>query len=521
MSPSPAVCVALALVGCSAERGLGEAQGGAVIPRSDITPAADAVASPDAVAPGGGPTVAAVAPASVPSTRDAMAVEAPSEALWPPSEQFARGFPTPRPGARIYSKSRHLWIRSAPGGGEDDWMGYLSLGDSVRLKDGDPLKARVMAGQGMTCREWYAVEPRGYVCVGTEATLDPDDPEVDELIRTRADHTSPWPYRYGESLGAPIRLEVPASPGQPADPAAAGALRLFPKNPFVRSLFTHIAAGSTVAYTDALDVGGAPHLMTWDRGLVKRADVKPYPESHFHGLPLGPDLALPVGFVRSDSGATVLRRNDAGVLEPTGETLPRLAWVGLTGKTEGPLEAQAYETRDGRWIRGGELGVATKATALPLTLGRSKGRRTWVDISLTNGTLVAYEGETPVYVTLISPGRGGPPVPGKTTLETASTPTGLFAVLGKFVTATMVSSTVSTLVHTEVQYPQNFDGPYSLHGAYWHDRWGLRKSAGCVNLAPVDSRRLYAWTDPPVPEGWHGIRSAVDPGPRTLVNIRR
>lgn len=85
----------------------------------------------------------------------------------------------------------------------------------------------------------------------------------------------------------------------------------------------------------------------------------------------------------------------------------------------------------------------------------------------------------------------------------------------------MVSSTISTFVHSEVQYPQNFDGPYSLHAAYWHDRWGQRKSAGCVNLAPVDARRLFAWTDPPLPEGWHGTKSGVASDPRTLVAIHR
>ncbi len=509
-TPSPALCLALTLVGCSAERGLSEAQAGPVVPRSDTTP-------PVAAAP----TTSSTGPSkAVPRTAHAPGpvVEPRGEGLWPTLEQLARGFPTPRPGARVYSKSRHLWIRSQPAHVNGDWLGYLSLGDSVRLKDGDPLKARVSIGQGENCREWYAVEPRGFVCVGQEATLDPDDPEVVELLRTRADHTSPWPYRYGESLGAPIALALPANASVTSE---NGAPRLFPDNPYIRSLFQNIAAGSTVAYTDAVDVDGSTHLLTWDRGLVQSDDVKPYPESPFHGIPLGADIRLPVAFVRSDAGAVVLRRTDDGALEPTGETLPRLSWIELTGVSEGTGSARTHEARDGRWLRGGELGIATEAKSFPKLVNRYKGRKTWVDISLGSGTLVAYEDKTPVYVTLVSPGRGGAPVPGKPTLETASTPTGIFTILGKFVTATMVSSTVRTLVHTEVQYPQNFEGPYSLHGAYWHDRWGQKKSAGCVNLSPTDSRRLYAWTDPPVHEGWHGLRSITDPGPRTVVNIRR
>jgi lipoprotein-anchoring transpeptidase ErfK/SrfK len=108
------------------------------------------------------------------------------------------------------------------------------------------------------------------------------------------------------------------------------------------------------------------------------------------------------------------------------------------------------------------------------------------------------------------------------TLDTASTPTGTFAILGKFVTATMVSGSVSSLIHAEVQYTQNIGGPYALHGAYWHDVFGERKSGGCVNLSPIDSQRIFEWTEPQLPEGWHGMRSITsghDFGARTLVSI--
>ncbi len=32
-----------------------------------------------------------------------------------------------------------------------------------------------------------------------------------------------------------------------------------------------------------------------------------------------------------------------------------------------------------------------------------------------------------------------------------------------------------------------------IHGAYWHDSFGIRYSHGCVNLAPIDARKLYEW----------------------------
>ena len=167
--------------------------------------------------------------------------------------------------------------------------------------------------------------------------------------------------------------------------------------------------------------------------------------------------------------------------------------------------------------------IAARAKALPLAISkRDSGRRSWLDISIMGGTLVAYEHDTPVYATLISPGRGGIPLRGVPPLDTASTPTGTFAVLGKFLTATMVSGSISSLIHAEVQYTQNFSGPYAVHGAYWHDRWGERKSGGCVNLSPIDARRIYAWTDPPTPVGWHGLRTIeMKKSEKTLVVLHR
>jgi lipoprotein-anchoring transpeptidase ErfK/SrfK len=62
------------------------------------------------------------------------------------------------------------------------------------------------------------------------------------------------------------------------------------------------------------------------------------------------------------------------------------------------------------------------------------------------------------------------------------------------------------LVHSDVPWTQNFSGPYALHGAYWHDEWGYPKSGGCINVSPLDGQWLYGWTEPSMPEGWHGVR---------------
>jgi lipoprotein-anchoring transpeptidase ErfK/SrfK len=67
----------------------------------------------------------------------------------------------------------------------------------------------------------------------------------------------------------------------------------------------------------------------------------------------------------------------------------------------------------------------------------------------------------------------------------------------------------------DVPYVQYFKDGYALHAAYWHDGFGTPHSHGCVNLAPLDARFLFAWTEPPVPMAWHGAMSTHG----TLVSI--
>ncbi len=71
----------------------------------------------------------------------------------------------------------------------------------------------------------------------------------------------------------------------------------------------------------------------------------------------------------------------------------------------------------------------------------------------------------------------------------------------------------------DVPWIQYFAAGYALHGAYWHDVFGIPRSHGCVNLAPVDARYVFHWSDPPVPTGWHGINVGPEMGEGTTVVI--
>ncbi len=480
--------------------------------------------------------------ASPPPSSDAL----PRPEHAPPSRSTA-------PGERIHAKARFVWIQPAPQPSKG-WLGYLTLGGSVRLFEGSAEKAKTY---GPGCDAWYRVEPMGYVCLGAETTLDENDAELVRLRAHAAKIDEPYPYDYAESIGAPRYVGLP-SPKQVEKAewdyaahqkrlsllregriAEAGKLTAelyagVDASPFgrpppaelgdlgqrVREARDYVAPGSTIAYASAFDADERSWLYTSDHVVVPKDRTKPYARIAFHGVRLGDGVELPLGFARK-SDAPLYRRTEAG-FEEAGSALPRLAHVALTGERARHGKETMLESRDrGLWLRERDLAVAEKAERIPFREGELEGElRTWVDVRILGGTLVAYEGDTPVYATLNSSGRGGLPVPGRELISTASTPTGTFRVDGKFRTATMVSSTDSSVVHSEVQFVQNFHGPHALHGAYWHDRWGELKSGGCVNLSPIDSKWLFEWSEPRLPPDWHGMRSAKELGPPTRVVVR-
>ena len=178
-------------------------------------------------------------------------------------------------GPRIYSKARFAWVRPEPRASKG-WLGYLGLGGSVRLRGETAKDARFAGSAG--CSAWYAVEPRGYICDGDTASIDPNNKVVAQLALDGPRITSAWPYYYAESMGTPRYATLPsqteqhraepdleahlarvasarggtpdASPGAPlVDAPNIDAMAWLPLSPYVREARKAVAAGSTVAYT--------------------------------------------------------------------------------------------------------------------------------------------------------------------------------------------------------------------------------------------------------------------------------
>jgi hypothetical protein len=433
---------------------------------------------------------------------------------------------------RVYALSRYVWIWPEPDASLQ-WIGFLWFGGSVALKSTEPVV-------GAGCNHFFAIQPRGYVCVdGRKATLDANHPVLKAIAPYAPRVDTAWPHRYGESLGLKRYAELPrdhsARKREPdrtdhGDAGVASAdptiqLPTLPRG--LREDRAELRVRSTAAFSAETQFHGRSWLLSADLMWMPKDRVRLYPEVTFHGVHLDDHAHLPLAFFRG-SDRPKYRRTSDGSLEPTGLAFTRLSWVELTGRSLEHEGDRFLEVSDGSYVKAQDAVVPElrKKTPWGARVGEQddtglapRGRGTWIDVSVWGGWLIAYEGTRAVFTTLASPGRGGTPQEGKEPIETGATPTGRFSITGKFKTATMVAP--GELIHSDVPWAQNFSGPYALHGAYWHNDWGQLKSGGCVNVSPIDGKWLFEWTEPTAPPGWHGVRWLPRLEPATTFIVHR
>lgn len=511
--------------------------------------------APPPVAERAVPSASAVSVAAPPPTDDVAS--APEDAGIAPElaqEPAAPAVIEPRP--RLTSLAFVTWIWPHPKAGER-FLGVLKLGQSVALRS-----VETVAGEGCA-GGFYAIEPRGYVCRGKNVTLAPP-PRFDAEARAIAPKPLPLPYGYALSGGAPMYNRIPSPEQQRRAERVLGKAGAF--RPLVRQLAAHedladaepvaaddvapafvtdgeplvegrrdlvnqlIPLGSMLSFGAAYDVGGRTFLLSADLTLVPADRVRPFRPSSFHGAKLGPDLSLPIAWMRREARPK-WRRLAPARFERTAEAWAARSFVRLTGTSEEQGGATWLETSDedvggsgaNKWIAESDATIVRREAKLPFGV---KPAQKWIVVRITQGTLVAYEGEEPVYATLVSPGAGGVPVPGQDPVKASTTPLGSYSITFKDRAATMSPDkdpANRTFWIADVPHTQYFAAPFALHAAYWHERFGEPTSAGCINLSPIDAQALFAWSDPVVPEGWSGATGAGAPenGGTTAVIVRR
>lgn len=377
---------------------------------------------------------------------------------------------------------------------------------------------------------WYRVEPDGYVCVGKAATLDADHPIL-RLSSYQPDRSLAMPYPYGRSRypTPPLYTRIPtqdqqrlaeqdltghlrknfgalwAAQADTSEPSLLSGGKLIPR-PYGYPMLEHdfmtgrALANSAFAFIDLFEADGRRWGLTADLALLPLDRVVPVEESDFFGLVLSHERTLPVAFMRT-RGEYYYERNDKGALVPIRKVAYREAFH-LTGNKVEIFGATFVETTSGGFVRNHErLVTISPRSAMPKW---ATGRRSWLEISILDQTLVAYVGDRPVFATLVSTGKDGLGDPE----ETKSTVLGSFLIHTKHVTSTMSGDEADDEFDLrDVPYVQYFHGGYALHAAFWHDDFGRPRSHGCVNLSPADARHLFSITEPAVPLRWHSALS--------------
>jgi lipoprotein-anchoring transpeptidase ErfK/SrfK len=431
-------------------------------------------------------------------------------------------------GLKIASTAWRTWVYTDTGPTRTRF-GYLRVGAIV--------DARGPAIKNEGCEPgWYRVNPRGFVCIGKGASLTIDEAIVQQAA-VRPKRGAGLPYIYAMATGTPPNFyfslpsrehllhlegsdrrssfatwklanydsrpavaELLGAPGEPPSFLRDGGRAIKPYGVLHR-VEEKVSSGraapdSGFALLSVFEHGQRWYGMTTEHDLVALDRVKIIVPSAFHGLELPTDNGgCSVGF--ADKGSVPLfRMQPDGSMAPDG-ALERRQGVALTGERK---PGGYLLTPDGRYVPSAGLRLIPKRTEFP---SFATGDRKWIDVSILKQSLVAYVGKMPVYATLVSSGRG---LLGDPETESA-TPRGTFMVYSKHVSATMdgaddASDSYSLL---DVPFVQYFHKGFALHGTYWHDEFGRVRSHGCINLAPRDAAWLFEWTDPPVPDHWHGV----------------
>ena len=273
-----------------------------------------------------------------------------------------------------------------------------------------------------------------------------------------------------------------------------------PSDYFANDYVEAFGEGFGLVVTGSQVYEGVEFLRTRQHTWVDRGSVRFAKGSGFSGIVVGPGESLDFAWV-SPRRARLYRTPGGRVLRALG----RREVVEIES-----LRGRWAKLRSGGFVRRSDLAVPTP-TDPPEGVG---GGDRWIDVDVDQQILVAYQGETPMFATLVSSGRESP---------SFRTPKGVFPIWVKLARTDMddiertdVSKNYSI---QDVPWVQFFERAYGFHAAFWHDDFGRRRSHGCVNLSPSDARYLFQFTEPALPPGWNAILPTPQDRP-TLVQVR-
>lgn len=442
--------------------------------------------------------------------------------------------------------SRPEWPPHDPSKATDERMGVIRLG---YLRKGDVVLAKPQVLQKPNCQSgWYELVTGGFVC-GKSVTRDMNAPELADAPHPPLTD-GPLPYEYALNLatGTPLYEKKPSlnerakyerglpvgksdpKPDSKSNEGPTGDTPWYLKEGARKQVSLndlHAQEGPVAARLVRGFYLSLDKLVRFSTGKFWKTTAGLYvpyeyvllhePKTEFEGVHVGDAderRKFPVGFVLGFHAREYrFTGADAEPKLKRGPHVDRFKIVGLTGQKRLFEQRVYYETMDGWWMRDFD-GTITKPGPPPADL--APGEK-WIDVNLSTQSLVAFEGDKPVYATLIPSGRHDDNDPTKD----HRTRMGSFRIREKHISATMDDDSASDGPYSiqDVPWIMYFNGSYALHGAFWHSAFGHERSHGCVNMTPHDAKELFAWAGPTLPSGWHGVRAtAENPGTRVIVH---
>lgn len=156
------------------------------------------------------------------------------------------------------------------------------------------------------------------------------------------------------------------------------------------------------------------------------------------------------------------------------------------------------------------LAQNTNSDTAVLGTTNAAGEEKWIDVSLAEQKVRAWEGNKLIMEFPISSGLWAP------------TPTGTFNIWYKTRSQSMVGGSKEMGTYYNLpNVPNNmfFYKGFALHGAYWHNNFGHPMSHGCVNEPLANAAQIFEWAGPVVPQGQGAVLATADnPGTRVVVH---
>ena len=380
---------------------------------------------------------------------------------------------------------------------ESEIIGVLHAGTRVRTDSERTFGGHCEPG-------WNKVFPRGWICRRAGLRVDESPPAgslVTASVKPKIDQALPYEYWRVKDEMTPFFHRLPTFNEQDqADEAGQAWYAKHQRTPMPTNTSTRPDEVPSVVkqYMNSgyyVTKGGEEvrkerrFIRTLRGAYARKYQLRQKESPKFRGRVLAGKEDLPLYFIRRELPLMKRETEGSDVLLPTETTPERLTTHAFVDQIHvGPKIY--YVDDEGLLMRGYAVGKAYKLKRPPGV----KADEHWIHVDLSEQTLVAYEGDVPVFATLVSTGK-----------EEGMTPVGVHRVQTKLVASSMRDQPEADEAYSieDVPWTQYFSGSVALHGAFWHAGFGQVRSHGCVNLSPSDARWLFGFTEPHLPPDWH------------------